>query len=611
MPGQHLRLQRRRDYASGSSAGQRQHANVTASESDVYGNASASASASATQHSVLPDTPTVKITTDTNQDGVISAPELNGATNVAATVTLDATGQTDLTAGGTVHVTVVDAGTTTNLALHLSGSNLVDAGGNTYGYSGGVITLTEAAPGNGNTISVTASETDVYGNASASATASATQHSVLPDTPTVKITTDTNQDGVISAPELNGATSVAATVTLDATGQTDLTAGGTVHVTVVDAGTTTNLALHLSGSSLIDASGNTYGYSGGVITLSELAPGNGNTLSVTASETDVYGNVSASATASATQHSVLPDTPTVKITTDTNQDGVISAPELNGATNVAATVTLDATGQTDLTAGGTVHVTVVDAGTTTNLALHLSGSSLIDAGGNTYGYSGGVITLAEAAPGNGNTLNVSASETDVYGNVSASASASATQNSVAPDTPTVAITTDANHDGVINATELNGASTVTTTVTLDTAGQTVLTNGGSVQISVVDAGTTTNLNLHLSGSSLVDAGGNTYGYSGGVITLAEAAPGNGNALSVTASETDVYGNASASATASATQNSVAPDTPTVAITTDANHDGVINATELNGASTVTTTVTLDTAGQTVLTNGGSVQISGS
>ena len=493
---------------------------VTASETDVYGNASASATASATQHTTLPDTPTVSIPV-ANASGVITAAALNGATSVAATVTLDATGQTDLTAGGTVHVTVIDAGTTTNLALHLSGSSLIDAGGNTYGYSGGVITLTEAAPGNGNTLSVTASETDVYGNASASASASATQHSVLPDTPTVKITTDTNQDGVISAPELNGATNVAATVTLDATGQTDLTAGGTVHVTVVDAGTTTNLALHLSGSSLIDAGGNTYGYSGGVITLAEAAPGNGNTLSVTASETDVYGNASASASASATQHSVLPDTPTVKITTDTNQDGVISAPELNGATSVAATVTLDATGQTDLTAGGTVHVTVVDAGTTTNLALHLSGSSLIDAGGNTYGYSGGVITLTEAAPGSGNTLSVTASETDVYGNVSASATASATQNSLAPDTPTVAITTDANHDGVISATELNGASTVAATVTLDATGQTDLTAGGTVHVTVVDAGTTTNLALHLSGSSLIDAGGNTYGYSGGVITLSE------------------------------------------------------------------------------------------
>ena len=540
---------------------------------------------------------------------MINATELNGASTVTATVTLDATGQTDLTAGGTVHVRVVDAGTSTSLNLHLNSSSvLVDASGNTYGYSGGVITLTEAAPGNGNTISVTASETDVYGNASASATASATQNSVAPDTPTVKITTDTNQDGVISAPELNGATSVAATVTLDATGQNDLTAGGTVHVTVVDAGTTTNLALHLSGSSLIDAGGNTYGYSGGVITLTEAAPGNGNTLSVTASETDVYGNVSASATASATQNSLAPDTPTVAITTDANHDGVISATELNGASTVTATVTLDTAGQTVLTNGGSVQISVVDAGTTTNLNLHLSGSSLVDAGGNTYAYSGGVISLSEAAPGNGNTISVTATETDINNNVSSQGTASATQHTALPDTPTVSIP-EANASGVITGAALNGATSVSATVTLDSTDQTDLTAGGTVHVTVVDAGTTTNLALHLSGSNLVDAGGNTYGYSGGVITLTEAAPGNGNTLSVTASETDVYGNASASATASATQNSVAPDTPTVAITTDANHDGVINATELNGASTATATVTLDTAGQTVLTNGGSVQIS--
>jgi hypothetical protein len=283
----------------------------------------------------------------------------------------------------------------------------------------------------------------------------------LPDTLAVKITTDTNQDGVISAPELNGATRVAATVTLDSTDQTDLTAGGSVHVTVVDAGATTNLALHLSGSSLIDASGNTYGYSGGVITLSELAPGNGNTISVTASETDVYGNVSASASASALQDTTLPPTPTVSITTDTNQDGYISAAELNGATTVSATVTLSSTAQTDLTNGGSVQVTVVDAGTTTNLALHLSGSSLIDAGGNTYGYSSGVITLSEAAPGNGNSVSVSATVSDVYGNVSAASTATAQQDVL--DAPAVAIaypalvSTGLALDTWVNNTTVNGS----------------------------------------------------------------------------------------------------------------------------------------------------------
>ena len=92
---------------------------------------------------------------------------------------------------------VVDAGTTTNLNLHLSGSSLVDAGGNTYAYSGGVITLTEAAPGNGNTISVTATETNVNSNVSSQGTASATQHTALPDTPTVSIP-EANASGVIS-----------------------------------------------------------------------------------------------------------------------------------------------------------------------------------------------------------------------------------------------------------------------------------------------------------------------------------------------------------------------------------------------------------------------------
>ena len=541
---------------------------ASVSMTDAAGNvANASANQSYTVDLTIPDTPAVAITTDSNHDGVISGPELNGSASVTATVTLDAAGQTILSSSGSVQVTVNDAGIMQTLNLQMSGGNLIDGAGHIYAYSSGVITLSELAPGNGNAITVTASETDVNGNASLPGWASATENITTPDTLTVAITTDANHDGVISATELNGAVSVTATVTLDATGQSDLTNGGTIQVKVVDNGSTQNLNLHLNGSGvLVDASGNTYGYAGGVITLSERAPGNGNSINVTATETDVYGNLSAPANANATEHIMLPDTPTVAITTDTNHDGVISFTELNGATNVTATVTLDATGQSDLTNGGAVQVTVIDNGVTQNLNLHLNSSNvLVDASGNTYGYTGGVITLTEKAPGNGNSISVTATETDVYGNLSTPATASALENTTLPPAPTTLISTDSNHDGYISAAELNGSSTVNATITLLAAAQTDLSNGGSVQVTVIDDGVTQNLVLHINSSgNLVDASNNQYAYSSGVITLAETAPGNGNNISVSATVTDNVGNVSVLSNVAVAQQDVL-DAPAVAI----------------------------------------------
>src|SRR5581483_3161672 len=121
----------------------------------------------------------------------------------------------------------------------------------------------------------------------------------------------------------------------------------------------------------------------------------------------------------------------------------------------------------------------------------------------------------------------------------------------APAAPAVAITADADSNGYITSAELNGSTTVKASLTLSAAGQTDLANGGSVQVTVVDNGTTSNLNLHMSGGNLVDGSGNTYTYSGGVITLTEAAPGNGNTITVTATETDLAGNVSSQGSASA------------------------------------------------------------
>ncbi|NTV09456.1 MAG: retention module-containing protein, partial [Zoogloea sp.] len=154
---------------------------VTAHVTDIAGNVSPDGSDSAIVDLTAANAPTVTLTSDTlplpgGNDGLLNKAELAAGTpagTVAATVTLDATGQADLAAGGSVHVDVAYTGTgapaNVSLDLHLdTAGHLVDAAGQTYGYSGGVITLAGlAAPGDGNTVTVTATETDLAGNTSA------------------------------------------------------------------------------------------------------------------------------------------------------------------------------------------------------------------------------------------------------------------------------------------------------------------------------------------------------------------------------------------------------------------------------------------------------------
>jgi hypothetical protein len=534
---------------------------VSSTVTDQYGNVSASNATQATEEITVPDAPAVAIPL-ANAGGYITKTALNGAASIAVTVTLDSADQTALSHGGSVQINVNDNGATQALNLQMSGSNLVDGSGNTYVYSGGVITLSENAPGDGNTIKVTSTVTDQYGNVSASTITQATEEITLPDAPIVTIPL-ANGSGYITETALNNAAKIAVNIALDSTDQADLSHGGSVQINVNDNGALQTLNLHMSGSNLVDGSGNIYAYSGGVITLSENAPGNGNTIKVSSTVTDQYTNVSGSSSAQATQESTLPDAPAVTIPL-ANSGGYITQAALNGAAQIAVNVALDSTDQNLLSHGGSVQINVNDNGALQTLNLQMSGSNLVDGSGNTYVYSGGVITLSEAAPGNGNTITVSSTVTDQYTNVSGSTSTHATEETTVPPAPTTQITTDTNQDGYISAAELNGSSSVNATVTLSTAAQSVLTSGGSVQVTVVDAGATTNLNLHMSNGSLVDGSGNSYSYSGGVIGLTENAPGNGKSISVSATITDTYGNVSPVSNIAAAQQDVI-DSPAVSI----------------------------------------------
>ncbi|MCK0159006.1 hypothetical protein MWU65_17620, partial [Cellulophaga sp. F20128] len=77
-------------------------------------------------------------------------------------------------------------------------------------------------------------------------------------------------------------------------------------------------------------------------TTTFTSPGEGSTLTVTATITNGVGNTSASASDAANIETTLPDAPTVVITEDTNNDGTINSSELSGAINVTISLPNDA-----------------------------------------------------------------------------------------------------------------------------------------------------------------------------------------------------------------------------------------------------------------------------
>ncbi|MGI2214690.1 beta strand repeat-containing protein, partial [Shewanella oncorhynchi] len=148
---------------------------VSATVTDLAGN-----SKTVTQDVVIDTTaaaaPTVLIVDDGSPgDGLLTQGEIssNGA-GVQLTVNINAS---DFSAGGHVNLTINNSGTTTNIELKLVNGTLQFANGSPatgFSYSNGVISWTENAPAAGQSITVTATQTDSVGNTSTSGSDSAT-----------------------------------------------------------------------------------------------------------------------------------------------------------------------------------------------------------------------------------------------------------------------------------------------------------------------------------------------------------------------------------------------------------------------------------------------------
>jgi hypothetical protein len=478
-----------------------------------------------------PGTPTVTITEDANNDGLLTGGELAG--NVDVSIGLPA----NAVAGDTLAVS--DGNTTENIVL--TGAQIL----------AGVVTTSFAAPAEGGTITVTArvtNQSNVTGNAGSD---SAVRDTAGPAAPGVTITEDANNNGVITAAELAGDVDVSIALPSGAV------AGDTL--TVTDGGSVQNMVL--TAQQIL----------AGTVTTAFAAPAPGAGITVTAYVTDQNGNQGASGQDSAVRENASPLAPTVVITEDANNNAVISGLELSG--NVDVLVSLPA----NAVAGDTL--TVDDGTTVHNIIL------------TQLQINAGQITASFAPPPHGGGITVNAYVTDQQGNAGPAGSDFAMRDTVGPFAPVVVITEDANNDGDLDSAELDGDVDVSISLPGDAVAGDVLTvtDGSTVRNFVL-----TNLQI-----------------ATGSVTTDFAPPPEGGTISVTAWLTDQEGNSGGSAGDSAIRVAppalVPPPAPPVPFLTavqileDVNDDGVIGGSELVGEVNVRIVLPFNAAHGDVLT----------
>ncbi|MCX8520922.1 MAG: LamG domain-containing protein, partial [Rhodoferax sp.] len=488
------------DLGNGPDKLQDGNISISATATDAAGNASTAGSSFTLDTAIAPPA----LALGTGVEGGATAAEALAASGVI-TVTAES--------GSTVLVTFTDSAATPHSVFKtITGTG--SALGVTLGNSDLGTGATRLLDG---TIRVTATATDLAGNASTAGSSSFMLDTVLA-TPTLALGT-----GVPG-----GATAMEATAS---TGVVSVTAesGSTVLVTFTDsAATPYSFIKTVTGTGAAIA-----------VTLASSDLGSGaaslqdGTIRVTATATDLAGNAS-TAGSSFTLDTRTPDAPTLAL--GTGVEGGATAAEALAASGVI-TVTAES--------GSTVLVTFSDSAVTPRSFVKTITGTGVAVG----------ITLASSDLGTGatrlldGTIHVSALATDAAGNASTTASSSFTLDT------SIAATTLALGSGVSGAVSLAKATQASGVVTvLAESGSTVLVTFGNT------ASPAHSLVKTLTGTGTAQA-----------VTLAATDLGTDTSqirdgtIRVSATATDAAGNTNTSATSSFSLDITAPPAPTLAL----------------------------------------------
>ena len=477
-------------------------AGVSAIIVDEAGNQSAPATDAAVYDLVAPMAAQIVITEDINDDAFVALSEALGDADVQVTLPADAV------AGDTVAVS--DGQSTESFVLTAS-----DVASTT-------ISTSFAAPANGESLAVSVVVTDRAGNESVPSGDTALYDLQAPVAPVIVLAEDSSDDGLISNTELSGDVDV--TVTLPA----GVEAGDTLSI---DDGDTVQDFVLTAGD-----------ISTGAVSTTFAAGNDGDSLVVSALITDRSGNVSSSVSDSADYDVTAPGMPSVEITEDVNDDALINIAESIGQADVRVTLPADAQAGDQLD---------VDDGVTVNTFV-LSTDDL----------TAGSVVTAFAALADRETLNVSASVTDMAGNRSAVAQDQAVYRLASPEAPAVTIAEDIDDNTLIGSTELQGEIDV---------------------VVALPAGANVNDTLTISdGNDSNDFVLSSADIAAGQVESVIAAGIDGDVIAVSALITDDAGNLSATASDAATIDLVAPQLLAVIIEEDVNNDGSVSNNEANG-----------------------------
>ncbi|MGL6005610.1 retention module-containing protein [Aeromonas sobria] len=279
---------------------------VTATIVDAAGNVSLPGSDSATMgDTTATGAPTVVITEDTNNDGTIDRTEISGKVNVEVGLPGEAKAGDTLKVSGQADRVLTDAD--------------ISAGKVGYEFD---------RPADGVKLTVTATIVDAAGNVSLPGSDSATMgDTTAASAPVVTIIDDTNNDQMLTKAEIgNDQVQVRAVIN-----HADLLAGGKVTLTINNGGVNSTVQLTLKADgTLLASNGKSYGYQNGTISWTETTPANGKALTVTATQTDKAGNVSAPGSDTATVLNEAPNTADKQATGQEDAASIV-IPALSGS----------------------------------------------------------------------------------------------------------------------------------------------------------------------------------------------------------------------------------------------------------------------------------------
>ena len=380
----------------------------------------------------IPAAPTVVMTEDINNDGVLNNAE-NGVDRTTTTATINV--PSNSTIGDTLNITVTNPDGTQRTHSVIITQDIKDRG-----YIMDNSTADKTIPvQDGRVSEVSATITNQAGNESPRSSDSVRFDTTTPPAPTVVMTEDGNDDGILNITENGRDTD---TTTAKITVPSTATIGDTLNITVTNPNGTQRTHRVTITQDIKD-----HGYLMDNSTADKTIPvQDGKVSKVSATISNPIGNESPESSDSVKFDTTTTLAPTVTITEDTNNDGILNKTE-NGVDPTTTTAKIEI--PANAVVGDTLNVTVTNPDGTQRTHRVTITQDI-----KTNGYIMDNSTADKTVPvQDGRVSTVSATITNQIGNESPRGSDSVKFDTTTPAAPTVVFTEDLDNSGLLSYSE--------------------------------------------------------------------------------------------------------------------------------------------------------------